>query len=112
MSVSDATSAASVEDEEMSVTLREVSGIDDNTGDNTSDDNASNVDDEETEEDMFLWVAREIMNWLTKKLGMAAMEDRQICSFFGMGKEIILKVWGMLGEGGLRPKNSKPKHLL
>jgi hypothetical protein len=28
-----------------------------------------------------------------------------------MWKEIVLKVWGMLGEGGLRPKNSKPKHL-
>jgi hypothetical protein len=24
----------------------------------------------------------------------------------------VLKVWSMLGEGGLRPKNSKPKHLL
>ncbi len=24
----------------------------------------------------------------------------------------MLKVWSMLGEGGLRPENSEPKHLL
>jgi hypothetical protein len=54
MSVSDATSTASVEDEEMSVTLGEVSGLDDDTGDDTSNNNASNDnDDNETEEDMF-----------------------------------------------------------
>jgi hypothetical protein len=29
-----------------------------------------------------------------------------------MQNEIVLKVWSMLGEGGLRLKNSKPKHLL
>ena len=48
MSVSEATSAASAEDEEMSVTLGEVSGIDTNTSDN-----ASNGNNKETEEDMF-----------------------------------------------------------
>ena len=48
MSVSEATSAASAEDEEMSVTLGEVGGIDTNTGDN-----ASNGNNKETEEDMF-----------------------------------------------------------
>jgi hypothetical protein len=76
MSVSGATSAASAEDEEMSVTLGEVSGVDYETGDDASDDDASNDDDEETEEDMFFWAAREIMNRSKKKLGMAAVEDR------------------------------------
>ncbi len=33
-------------------------------------------------------------------------------SFFGAQNEIMLKVWSMLGEGGLRPKNSEPKHLV
>jgi hypothetical protein len=53
MSVSKATSEASAEDEEMSVTLREVSGVDDDTGDDASNNEASNNEDEETEEDMF-----------------------------------------------------------
>jgi hypothetical protein len=40
------------------------------------------------------------------------MEERRFGSFFGAWNEIVLKVWSMLGEGGLHPKNSKPKHLL
>jgi hypothetical protein len=40
------------------------------------------------------------------------MEECQFRSFFGAWNEIVLKVWSMLGEGGLRPENSKPKHLL
>jgi hypothetical protein len=40
------------------------------------------------------------------------MEEHRFRSFFGARKEIFLKVWGMLGEGSLCPKNSKPKHLL
>ena len=52
------------------------------------------------------------MNRSTKKLGTAAMEDRRFRSIFGVRNEIILKVWGMLGEGGLRPEKCKPKHLL
>ena len=31
---------------------------------------------------------------------------------FGARIEIVLKVWSMLLEDGLRPKKSKPKHLL
>jgi hypothetical protein len=31
---------------------------------------------------------------------------------FGARIEIVLKVWPMLLEDGLRPKKSKPKHLL
>ncbi len=57
-------------------------------------------------------MAQEIMNRLTKKLGMAAIEDRQLCSFFGVRKEFVLKVWSMLGEGGLHSEKSKPTHLL
>jgi hypothetical protein len=40
------------------------------------------------------------------------MEGCQFHSFSGARNEIILKVWGLLGEGTLCPKNSKPKHLL
>jgi hypothetical protein len=52
------------------------------------------------------------MNRSNKKIGTATMENCQFCSFFGARNEIVLKVWGMLEEGGLRPENSKPKHLL
>ncbi len=40
------------------------------------------------------------------------MEECGFHSFFGARNEILLKVWSMLGEGSLRPKNSEPKHLL
>jgi hypothetical protein len=40
------------------------------------------------------------------------MEDRRFHSLFGVRIEIVLKVWLMLWEDGLRPKKSKPKHLL
>ncbi len=40
------------------------------------------------------------------------MEEHQFRSFFSARNEIVLKVWSMLGEGGLCPKNSEPKHLL
>jgi hypothetical protein len=85
-----------------------VSGVDDDTDDNGSNDNASNDNGEKTEEDMFFWAAREVMNWSTKKLGAAAMEDCQSRSFFGAWNKIILKVWGMLGEGDLLPKIASP----
>jgi hypothetical protein len=70
MSVSDATSVASAEDEEMTVTLGEASDVDDDTGDEASNNDMSNDDNKETEEDMFFGAAWEIMNRLTKKLGM------------------------------------------
>ena len=40
------------------------------------------------------------------------MEDRRFRGLFGACIEIVLKSWFMLGEGGLCPKKSKPKHLL
>jgi hypothetical protein len=52
------------------------------------------------------------MNRSNKKIGTAAMEECQFRSFFGARNEIVLKAWSMLGEGGLRPENSEPKHLL
>jgi hypothetical protein len=89
--------------------------VDDTTNDNNdnvSGNDASNNKDKETDADVFFFATREIMKWLNKKKGMAAMEDRQFRSFFGTRNDFVLKVWGMLGEGSLRPENSKPKHLL
>jgi hypothetical protein len=40
------------------------------------------------------------------------MEDHRFRSFFGSRQDIVEMVWDMLGEGGLRPEKSKPKHLL
>jgi hypothetical protein len=40
------------------------------------------------------------------------MEDRRFRGLFGARIEIVLKVWSMLLEDSLRPKKSKPKHLL
>ena len=40
------------------------------------------------------------------------MEDRRFRGLFGARIKIVLKVWLMLGKGGLRPKKRKPKHLL
>ena len=40
------------------------------------------------------------------------MEDRRFRSFFGVRFEIIHMAWDMLGEGGICPEKSKPKHLL
>jgi hypothetical protein len=70
------------------------------------------AEDKETDADVFFWEAQVIMNQSNKKIGTAAMKECRFRSFFGAQKEIVLKVRGMLGEGGLRPKNSEPKHLL
>jgi hypothetical protein len=69
-------------------------------------------DDGDTEEALFLRDARDIQNRTSRFVGTAAIEDRQFRGLFGACIEIVLKVWLMLGEGGLRPKKSKPKHLL
>ena len=61
---------------------------------------------------MFLRDARDIQNRTSRCVGMAAMEDRRFRGLFGARIEIVLKVWSMLLEDGLRPKKSKPKHLL
>ena len=70
-------------------------------------------DGEETEDTAFHRATREIMNRAGRRVGMAAMEDRRFRSFFGAQLfEIVRMVWDMLGEGGLRPEKSEPKHLL
>jgi hypothetical protein len=43
---------------------------------------------------------------------MAAMEDCHFCGLLGACMNIVLKVWGMLGEGNLHLKKSKLNHLL
>ena len=84
--------------------------ISSNDSDEDSDD--SDDDDGDTEEAMFLRDARDIQNRTSRCVGTAAMEDRRFRSLFGARIEIVLKVWLMLGKDGLRPKKSKPRHLL
>jgi hypothetical protein len=118
MSVSDATSVASAaatifdskdDEKEVSEVVNNTSNIIDNdvagNNNNASYNIASKVD-------VFLMDNRDIMNQASRKIGTIAMEDRQFHSFFGAWKEIAKMVWNMLGEGGLCPEKSKPKHLL
>ena len=81
--------------------------------DDGSDDDLDNDDDNgDTEEAVFCCDAWDIQNWTSRSVGMATMEDRQFRGLFGVRIEIFVKVWSMLLEDGLRPKKSKPKHLL
>jgi hypothetical protein len=73
-------------------------------------DNASN--DDKTEEDLFFWDARYIQNRTSQSVRTAAIEDCCFRGLFGARINIVLKVWGMLGEGGLCPEKSKLKNLL
>ena len=95
-----------------------VSDVSVDTDDDTSDDDEDNgsgndgSNGKETENTAFHRAAREIINWPGRRVGTAAMEDRRSRSFFGAQFEIVRMVWDMLGEGGLHPEKSKPKHLL
>ena len=80
--------------------------------DDGSDDDDDDEDDGDAEEAVFLRDARDIQNRTSRIVGTATMEDRRFRGLFGARIEIVLKMWLMLGEGGLRPKKSKPKHLL
>ena len=88
-----------------------------NNDDDTSDDDKDNGsgDDgstgKETEDAALHRATREIMNQAGRRVGTVAMEDRCFRSFFGARLEIVHMVWDMMGEGGLCPKKSKPKHL-
>jgi len=90
----------------------------DNNDNDTSDDDKDEgsgddgSDGEETEDAAFHRATWEIMNRAGRRVGTAAMEDRRFRSFFGAQFEIVRMVWDMLGEGGLRPEKSEPKHLL
>ena len=95
-------------EEESDISTVAVSSDDSDEDSDDSDDN----DDGDTEEAMFLRDARDIQNRTSRCVGTAAMEDRRFRSLFGARIEIVLKVWLMLGKDGLRPKKSKPRHLL
>jgi hypothetical protein len=79
-------------------------------GNNSDNDDASG--NNKTEEDIFLWDARDIQNWTSWSVRTATMEDRHFHGLFEARINIILKVRGMLGEGSLHPKKSKLKNLL
>ena len=107
---SDNNDKESSESEEVSDISVAVSSKDDSDEDSDNSDNDD--DDRDTEEAVILCDARDIQNRTSRCVGTAAMEDRRFRGLFGARIEIVLKVWLMLGEGGLRPKKSKPKHLL
>jgi hypothetical protein len=103
-------------DDEESSESEEVSDIstvavssDDSDEDSDDDDDE---DDGDTEDAVFLRDARDIQNRTSRSVGTAAMEDRRFRGLFGARIEIVLKVWSMLLEDGLRPEKSKPKHLI
>jgi len=103
------------DDEESSESekVSDISTVDVSSNDSDEDSNDSDDDDEgDTEEAVFLRDAWDIQNRTYRCVGMAAMEDRRFRGLFGARIEIVLKVWSMLLEDGLRPKKSKPKHLL
>ena len=91
-----------------------VDNDDDDTSDDDEDDGSGDdgSNGKETEDAAFHLAARKIMNRAGQRVGTAAMEDRCFRSFLGARFEIICMVWDMLGEGGLRPEKSEPKHLL
>ncbi len=80
-------------------------GLEDDSKDETSDDNKG------TEDALFL-AARDIQNRMSHRVGMAGMEDRHFCEFFGTNISIVSMVCDMLMANGLRPEKSRPKHLL
>jgi hypothetical protein len=95
------------DDNEESSESEEESDSDEDSDNSDNDDN-----DRDTEEAVILRDARDIQNRTSRCVGTAAMEDRRFRSLFGERITIVLKVWLMLWEDGLRPKKSKPKHLL
>jgi hypothetical protein len=117
-SASAAPLAAAIYDSYDSPTMGEVSDVvdDDNTtivDDNTSDDYGETSDDDnETVDPVFFCDARDIMNRLRGKVGMAAREDRRFREHFGASFAIVQMVWDMLEEEGLLPEKDEPKHLL
>jgi hypothetical protein len=120
VSASAAPPAAAAYDIEGSPTMSEVSDIveddttviDDDTSDNDDDDDTSDDDDNGGDDAVFFCAARDIMNRVGRKVETAAREDRRFREHFGAPFTIVQMVWDMLVEGGLLPKNGKPKHLL
>jgi len=88
---------------------------DDDESDDESDNNDDDDDDDEegeTLDDAFHCATRDIMNWVSRKVGLAAREDHRFHEHFGAPFAIVRMVWDMLVEGGLLPEKGKPKHLL
>ena len=83
-----------------------VEGDTSDNGDNDSDEDNENLDN------VFFCATRDIMNWVRRKVGTAAREDRRFREHFGAPFAIVRMVWDMLVEGYLLPEKSKPKHLL
>ena len=110
------------DDDKVSLEAEEVSDIsvassDDsnNDSDNGSDDNNDGNNGDTyggAEEAVFLHDARDIQNRTSQSVGTAAMEDRWFRSLFGVRIKIVQKVWLLLWEDGLCPKESKSNHLL
>jgi hypothetical protein len=82
------------------------------SSDDSNEDSNSDDDEDDGEEAVLLRDARDIQNRTSQCVRTATMEDRRFRSLFRARTEIMLKVWSMLLEDGLRPKKSKPKHLL
>jgi hypothetical protein len=120
VSASAAPPAAAVYNIEGSPTMSEVSDVveddttvvDDNTSNDDNDDDTSDDDDDGGDDTVFFRAARDIMNRVGRKVRTAAREDRRFHKHFGAPFTIVRMVWDMLVEGGLLPKNGKPKHLL
>ena len=91
---------ASLESEEVSDIS--VASSNDSDKDSNDDDN----EDGDTKAAVFLRNARDIQNRMSQCMGTATVDDRQFRSLFGACIEIILKVWLMLWEDGLRPKRA------
>ena len=52
------------------------------------------------------------VNWMSRAVGTAALEDRRFHELFRASIGVVLHVWNAMEEGGLLPKESRPKHLL
>jgi hypothetical protein len=68
--------------------------------------------DNEGMEDVLFRAVRDIQNRMSHCVGTVGMEDRHFREFFGANISIMSMVWDMLTANGLRPKKSRPKHLL
>jgi hypothetical protein len=121
VSASAAPPAAAAYDIEGRPTMSEVSGVveddttvvNDDTSDDDNSDDTSDDDDDGGDDTVFFRAARDIMNRVGRKIGTAARENRRFREHFGAPFAIVRMVWDMLVlEGGLLPKNGKPKHLL
>ena len=119
MSIAAAADAINYPDDDnkwSSLASEEVSDISvtssDDSDDGSNNDDDDDEDDGDAEEAVFIRDARDIQNRTYWSVGTAAMEDCRFRGLFRARIEIVLKVWLMLGEGGLHPKKSKPKHLL